>query len=171
MLRAIIGKILYESIGKHMPVSFSRIKIGQKAFRAFCAKQYIKYCGINVNIEKGASFSRLLSISDNSGIGINAKLYGEIVIGKNVMMGPDCVIYTRNHEFSDISIPMNEQGFHEAEIVIIGDDVWIGGQVIILPGVKIGNHSVIGAGAVVTKNVPEYAIVGGNPAKIIRYRI
>lgn len=52
----------------------------------------------------------------------------------------------------------------------IGDDVWIGTNVIILPGVNVGNHCIIGAGAIVTKDIPDYAIVGGNPAKIIRMR-
>ena len=54
--------------------------------------------------------------------------------------------------------------------VIIGDDVWIGGRVIILPGVTIGNGAIVGAGAVVTRDVPEYAIVGGVPAKVIKMR-
>ena len=86
------------------------------------------------------------------------------------MMGPECIIYTVNHKFSDTAVPMNQQGFSEAKEVVIGDDVWIGGRVIILPGVKIGSGAVIGAGAVVTKDVPDRAVVGGNPAKIIKYR-
>jgi maltose O-acetyltransferase len=65
---------------------------------------------------------------------------------------------------------MNQQGFSQERPVVIGDDVWIGGQVIILPGVKVGSHSIIGAGSVVTKDVPQYAVVGGNPAKVIKFR-
>lgn len=170
MIKAVMGKVLYEFIGKHLPTSFSRIKIGQKQFRASCAKMFIRKCGKNVNIEKGASFSRDISIGDNSGIGIDAQLHGEIIIGNDVMMGPDCVIYTRNHSFSNTNKPMNQQGVAEPRPVIIGDDVWIGGQVIILPGIHVGSHAIIGAGAVVTKNVPEYAIVGGNPATVLKYR-
>jgi maltose O-acetyltransferase len=64
---------------------------------------------------------------------------------------------------------MCEQGFYEEKPVVI-DDVWIGGHVIILPGVHIGKGAIVGAGAVVTKDVPEYAIVGGSPAKVIKYR-
>ena len=64
---------------------------------------------------------------------------------------------------------MGKQGMREAE-VIIGNDVWIGMRSIIMPGVKIGDGAVIGAGAVVTKDVPDYAIVGGVPARIIKYR-
>ena len=170
MLKEYLGKGLYELLGKHMPTSFSRIHIGQKRFRSFCARLFVKHVGEDVNIEKGASFSRLLSIGDNSGVGINARLYGEVTIGKDVMMGPDCVIYTRNHAYSRLDIPMDKQGFSEPRKVVIGDDVWICGQVIILPGVTIGDHSVVAAGAVVAKNVPEWAVVAGNPAKVVKYR-
>ncbi len=170
MLKKYIGMALYELIGKHLPTSFSRVQIGQKKFREFCAKLFVFSVGNNTNIEKGAMFSSYLTIGDNSGIGINAKIYGEVCIGNNVMMGPDCVIYTRNHEYSNINIPMNEQGFSKSKKVVIGDDVWICGQVIILPGVTVGNHSIIGAGSVVTKDVPPFAIVAGNPAKVVKYR-
>lgn len=111
-----------------------------------------------------------MEIGDNSGVGINALMHGTVIIGNDVMMGPDCVIYTTNHSFDRIDIPMNQQGFSREEAVIIENDVWIGGRVTILPGVHIGNGSIVGAGAVVTKDIPDYAIVGGNPAKIIRYR-
>ena len=86
------------------------------------------------------------------------------------MMGPNCIIYTINHKTDDTSTTMRGQGFAEEKPVAIGDDVWIGGRVIILPGVHIGSHSIVGAGAVVTKNVPEWAVVAGNPAVVKKYR-
>jgi len=84
-------------------------------------------------------------------------------------MGPEVIILCHNHNFSDISRPMQEQG-GTTKPVVIGDDVLIGTRAIILPGVKIGSGTIIGAGAVVTKDVPDYAIVGGCPAKILKYR-
>ena len=111
-----------------------------------------------------------MEIGDRSGVGINAKMHGKVIIGNDVMMGPECIIYTQNHDFSRTDIPMNKQGFSEEKPVIIGDDVWIGGRVIILPGVNVGKGAIIGAGSVVTKDVPEYAIVAGNPATVKKYR-
>lgn len=79
-------------------------------------------------------------------------------------------IFTRNHNFSSLQIPMCKQGTSEEKPVTIGDDVWIGDSVILLPGTKIGNGVVIGAGAVVRGEIPDFAIVTGNPAQIVAYR-
>ena len=109
-------------------------------------------------------------MGDNSGIGINASISGKCIIGDDVMMGPDCIIYTWNHKFDDTTTTMRGQGFQEEKPVYIGNDVWIGGRVIILPGVHIGNHCIIGAGSVVTKNIPDWAVAAGNPATVKKYR-
>lgn len=110
-----------------------------------------------------------ISIGTGSGLGVNCSVHGPLCIGENVMMGPDVTILTHTHNIDRTDIPMGHQGMRVAE-VIIGNDVWIGMRSIIMPGVKIGNGAVIGAGAVVTKDVPDYAVVGGVPAHIIRYR-
>lgn len=86
------------------------------------------------------------------------------------MMGPECVIISRNHEFDRTDIPMRLQGYKDAEPCVIGNDVWIGRRVMSMPGVHIGNGCIIAAGAVVTKDVPDYAVVGGVPAKVIKFR-
>lgn len=164
------GKLLYYTIAMHLPPSFSGIKVGQKRFRAFCGKLILKKCGKNVNIEKGASFSNKTILGDNSGIGINARICGECTIGDNVMMGTDVVVITRNHRFDRTDIPMISQGFEETKPVVIGNDVWIGDRVMIMPGVNVGEGAILAAGAVVTHNVPPYAIVGGVPAKVIKMR-
>lgn len=169
-IKVIIGKILYNSIAKHLAQSGSRIFLLGKYFRRFCAKLILKKCGKHVNIEHGAVFNSECELGDYSGIGINCKLNGKVIIGKHVMMGPECLIYTRNHKFDDINITMDKQGFQEWKPVIIGDDVWIGGRVIILPGKHIGNGAIIGAGSVVTKDVEDYSIVAGNPARKVKSR-
>ena len=169
-IKKAIGLLIYHLLGKHMPPSYSALNLGQRRIRALCGKLILNKCGKNVNIEKGAIFSSRIELGDNSGIGIDANISGKCIIGNNVMMGPQGIIYSRNHRFDDTERPMNEQGFYDEKAVVIGDDVWVGGRVTILPGVCVGSHSIIGAGAVVTKNVPEYAIVGGNPAKVIKYR-
>ena len=169
-MRKYIGLIIYNLIAKHLPVSFSPIKIGQKKIRSFCGKLILAKCGNNVNIEKGALFSSKVELGDNSGIGINSSVGGKCIIGNDVMMGPDCIIYTRNHKFENVTITIRGQGFQEEKPVYIGNDVWIGGRVIILLGVHIGDHCIIGAGSVVSRDIPDWAIAVGNPAVVKKYR-
>ena len=165
---------LYVFFLKYLPAtdnSYSASKIIKK-IRSFVGIYLFDKCGVNINIEKGADFGtgKGISIGDNSGLGVNCKVRGPLEIGNNVMMGPDVVIMTNSHNFERIDIPMNIQGSAVPKRVVIGNDVWIGTRVIILPGVVIGDGAIIGAGAVVTKNVPSMAVVGGCPAKVIKYR-
>ena len=95
-------------------------------------------------------------------------IQGNITFGRNVRIGPTTIMWGRDHGV-ELGLPMIEQSPIKQDIVI-GDDVWIGASVTILKGVTIGNGVVIGAGSVVVKNIPNYAIVVGNPAKIIKYR-
>lgn len=169
-IKIIVGKIIYNTIGKHMPMSDSKFNFGSKKIRRFCGKMILKSCGRNVNIERGAHFSSEVSLGDNSGIGINAQIAPFVTIGNDVMMGPECLMYTSNHGMDRIDIPMWKQKSSTPNPIVIEDDVWIGSRVIILPGVHVGKGSVIGAGSVVTKDIDEYSVVGGNPAKLIRKR-
>jgi maltose O-acetyltransferase len=163
---------IYYGFAQFLPGGFIGRELGCRAFRRMICSRIFKFSGNNINIEKGAYFGtgENIEIGDNSGIGINCSVQGAIRIGKDVMMGPEVIILTVNHKFDQLDTPMWKQGHLAAKPVIIGDDVWIGTRAIILPGVHIGSGSIIGAGAVVTKNVPDYAIVGGNPAKVVKYR-
>lgn len=94
---------------------------------------------------------------------------GGVKIGKFVLIGPYCSILSSNHEFRYIHKPIQYQEITRNP-VIIEDDVWLGRNVTVLPGVTIGRGSIIGAGAVVTKSIPEFVIAGGVPAKVIKNR-
>lgn len=170
-IKSHLAEFLFHKIANNLPSSlaprFGRI---YKKWRADLARVYCVHVGENVNMEPHVSFNHALQIGDNSGIGEHSEIYGDVRIGNDVMMGTNCIIYSRNHKFDRVDIPMWKQGFSEVKPVIIDDDVWIGGRVTILPGVHVGKGVVIGAGSVVTKDIPEYAIVAGNPAKIIRCR-
>lgn len=169
-VKQVVGRVLYNSLAKHLPLSNARFNFGSKKLRALCGKLILAQCGDNINIEKGAQFGSEVFLGNNSGIGCYAQISEQVRIGNDVMMGPYCFIFTSNHQTNSTDIPMREQGFAMPRPVVIDDDVWIGARVTILPGVHIGKGSVLGAGAVVTKNVPPYAVVGGNPAKILKYR-
>lgn len=169
MLKIIIGKLLY-SFTKRMPESYSKIHLGQKKLRGFCGHLIMKKVGKNVNIEKNARFNSNVEIGNNSGLGINCYISGACKIGDDVMMGPNVQIYTRNHNHKRTDISMNLQGDEEERQVTIGNDVWIGASVIILPGARIGNHVILGAGTVVGGSIPDYAMVIGNPCIIKKYR-
>lgn len=160
--------MLYRLTAAWLPIS-QRSK-GAKWARGFWARR-IAICGNDVNIERNAYFTPGLILGDRSGIGIDCEIYGPVTIGRDVMMGPEVVIYTSGHNFGRTDIPMIEQGSTFPKPVNIGDDVWIGRRVMIMPGVNIGDGCVIAAGAVVTKNVPAYSMVGGVPAEIIKNRM
>lgn len=159
---------VYVVLAKWLPVT-RHCKLGG-CLRTFFARKICKSVGLNVNIEHGAHFTEELVIGSNSGIGVNAEIYGPVEIGNYVLMGPEVVIFTTNHKHDEIKVPIARQGFEDPRKVVLGDDVWIGQRAMIMPGVTVGTGAIIGAGAVVTKDVPEYALVGGVPAKVIGWR-
>jgi maltose O-acetyltransferase len=170
---AAIRVALYLLVARHLARSYVPL-IGAfaRACRVGLLRGVFLQCGRGVNIEAGALVNSPdeLSIGDRSGIGFECILDGPITIGANVMMGPRCHLVALNHRFDDMTEPMIDQGHSAREPITIGDDVWIGASVIVLPGVTIGNGSVIGAGSVVTRDVDDFTVVAGNPARPIGVR-
>jgi maltose O-acetyltransferase len=135
-------------------------------------KQF-RYCGKNVSICPHAEIAdpTKLSIGDYTRIFNNPHFScgGTITIGKNCFIAANCTIYSTNHTWnSDAFVPFGKDTIFKA--VTIGDHVWIGRNVNILPGVVVGEGAIIAMGSIVTKEVPAGAIVGGNPAKVIGHR-
>lgn len=91
-------------------------------------------------------------------------------IGNYVMIAPNASILSKSHNFENLTVPMILQGECEEKIPVIEDDVWLGRNVVVMPGIRIGKGSIVGAGAVVVKDVAPYSIVGGVPARLIRMR-
>lgn len=106
-------------------------------------------------------------IGDHTRIGLHNTIIGPVTIGSHVNLAQGITVTALNHNFSDTSKRIDEQGV-STQPVTIEDDVWIGANAVVLPGVTIGQHAVVAAGAVVTKDVPPYSIVGGVPAKILK---
>jgi len=88
-----------------------------------------------------------------------------VAFGDNVFIGPNCSFYTAGHP---VGVKERNEGLEYARPITVGNNVWLGGNVVVLPGVSIGNNSIIGAGSVVTKDIPDNVIAVGNPCKVIR---
>ena len=157
---------LYYLVFRYLPCNSCFIKpLGSISgrLRYFTCRHIFKHCGKGVGIERLASFGtgKNLVIGDNSNLGINCKVPSDIKIGDNVMMGPNFTCYTSNHKFDRLDIPMNKQGTTPRVKLEIGNDVWIGCDVLLMPGGYIPNGAVVAARSVVTKRFPDYSVVGG----------
>lgn len=127
------------------------------------------------NISPDACFANPERIEIGPGLNLGSRCFlwagpghGRIVLGRNVLFGPDCLVTAANYRFND-GQPVTEQAMDEADVVI-GDDVWLGAKVIVLPGARIGAGAIIGAGAVVRGEIPDMAIAVGAPAKVVGRR-
>ncbi len=170
-IKRIFFLCLYYGFARYLPRSTFPIPCFSKEIRGFICRRLFKRCGKDVNVEAGAYFGNgeKIELGDYSGIGLNCEVYN-VKIGKYVMMGPEVIVFYRQHKFDRTNVPMMFQGYGSELTVIIEDDVWIGRRCIIMPGVHIGEGAIIAAGSVVTKDVPDFAIVGGVPARIRKYR-
>ena len=161
---------LYYGFAQYLPLSYRPV-IGKlsKALRGSLAAGLLAHAGDNINIEPHVDFGdgSHVSVGAHSGIGAHSRVEA-IVIEDGVMVGPHLLTLSRNHLFSDPDTWIGHQGRTERMPVRIGEGSWIGARVTILPGVQIGRMCVVGAGSVVTRDVEDFSVVGGNPARLIR---
>lgn len=144
----------------------------RRLYRVFAS---MKSVGKNVHICKNYAISALRNVELGSHVWIGENFYakgeGGLTIKSGSILSRNVEIWTSNHCYDGDDLQMIPYDRRmKTEPVVIGENVWIGSRVIILPGVTIGEGAVIGAGAVVSKDIPPYAVVGGNPAKVLKYR-
>lgn len=161
--------LIYLLFFKNTPEDYRPYALFFPRIRSFLVRNYLKKCGKRPIVKQGGEISLYATCGNYSEIGTRSMIQSNVHLGDYVIMGPDVKIYSRNHKFDTLEVPIANQGkeFHHT---YVGNDVWIGANVVITAGCKIGNHCVIAAGAVVTKDVPDYAVVGGVPAKVLKYR-
>ena len=161
---------------------FKNLGLGISVLNISSGKSFRFYRGSKVTFQGRASFGDYVTItarggeiefgnnfSANQNVIFNADHGGKLTFGENCLVGPMSIFRTSNHIFDTLSMPINSQG-HDSSDISVGNDVWIGSHVVVLPGVKIGNSVVIGAHSVVAKDVPDNAVAIGSPARVIRYR-
>lgn len=179
MIREIVKKYKFwkntDRIGPDIPGTHWRLYFKSTMLK-LCQKKF-HYFDNTAEIRPGAYVigCSQISIGRNVVIRPQSQLHGEtkttsisIVIEDDVMIGCGVHIYVENHRFDRMDIPLIDQGHYPSQAVKLHKGCWIGANSIILPGVEIGENSVIGAGSVVNKSIPPATVVSGNPAKVIR---
>ena len=153
---------LYQHRGKHSVIHRSA-RMDTPPYRKFSLGNYSV-------VESFACINNAVGdvlIGDYTRIGLHNTIIGPVKIGHHVNLAQGITVTALNHNFDDTNKRIDEQGV-STNAVTIEDDVWIGANAVILPGVTIGNHCVVAAGAVVTKDVPPHSLVAGVPAKVIK---
>ena len=158
------------SLRKIINEDWSIRKEGMRNYYSRLARQGAVECGENLRVNFPSQFGGYVHFGDNCNFnGMSVLGGGEVYFGNNFHSGIECMIITQNHNYDrGEAIPYDKT--YICKKVFIGDNVWFGNRVMVVGNVTIGEGAIIAAGAVVSKDVPKYAIVGGNPAKVIKYR-
>lgn len=165
-IRKILGRFLY-CIGGVLPHgTYDQFPVSQ-TIRRCAGRLLFDSAGKGLNIGRRCRLSNHISMGSYSSIGDGSYVSGRLIVGNSVMIAPQCVFLGLNHIFDPVSL---EHTGSESKPITIKDHVWIGYGAKILAGVTIGEYSIVGAGAVVTKDVEPYSIVGGVPAELIKKR-
>lgn len=148
------------------------LRVGER-LRARCMPAYLQHLGSGTVLQHGfrVTMPEKVSIGSHCNIGCDAFITGGggVRIGDWVGFGPDVKVWSVNHCFDDPDTPWLLQGSQYKEVVI-EDDVWLGANVFVMPGVTIRKGAIVSAGSVVNKSVPPFALVAGNPARVVGWR-
>ena len=153
---------LYQHRGRHAIIHYS-VRMDTPPYRKFWLGDYSV-------VESFACINNAVGdviIGDHTRIGLHNTIIGPVTIGSHVNLAQGITITALNHNFDDSEKRIDQQGISTKEVVL-EDDIWVGANAVILPGVTIGKHAVVAAGAIVTKDVPPHSLVAGVPAKVIR---
>lgn len=171
-IKKTLAYIAYYSIAINLPYAgrWSIIGTISNIIRRELCRILFHSCGDEFSVGKNVDFDflgHLISVGERANIGNHAWLRGggRLIMGNDIMMGEFALIYTQDHK----AVGLGYDGYIVGDVTIC-DNVWIGGRVTILKGITVGKNAIIGAGSVVTKDIPENAIVAGNPAKIVKMR-
>ena len=153
---------LYQHRGRHAIIHHS-VRMDTPPYRKFWLGDYSV-------VESFACINNAVGdviIGDHTRIGLHNTIIGPVTIGSHVNLAQGITITALNHNFDDSEKRIDQQGISTKEVVL-EDDIWVWANAVILPGVTIGKHAVVAAGAIVTKDVPPHSLVAGVPAKVIR---
>lgn len=153
---------LYQHRGRHAFIHHS-VRMDTPPYRKFWLGDYSV-------VESFACINNAVGdviIGNHTRIGLHNTIIGPVTIGSHVNLAQGITITALNHNFDDSEKRIDQQGISTKEVVL-EDDIWVGANAVILPGVTIGKHAVVAAGAIVTKDVPPHSLVAGVPAKVIR---
>ena len=153
---------LYQHRGRHAIIHHS-VRMDTPPYRKFWLGDYSV-------VESFACINNAVGdviIGNHTRIGLHNTIIGPVTIGSHVNLAQGITITALNHNFDDSEKRIDQQGISSKEVVL-EDDIWVGANAVILPGVTIGKHAVVAAGAIVTKDVPPHSLVAGVPAKVIR---
>jgi galactoside O-acetyltransferase len=166
-LRFLYFRSRFSALGSEATISSGFHVLGAEA--VYVGRSFTCGRGCSLYADDGGQITICDGVSINSNVSINAAIGGEIFIGNDVLIGPGVLMRAADHAFSRTDMPIRLQG-HVAGKIHIEDDVWIGGNVTVLAGAVIRRGAVIAAGAVVRCEVPAFSVVGGVPARLLKWR-
>lgn len=165
-----LSLLIFYLFARHLPATYFPLGKLFNSIRVSVLRRIFSI-GDHTVIQPGFRFGMKGSLKIGKHCQVNEDVYIQSAeIGDYVLIAQRVAILSVTHRMDRTDMYIKMQGSTESRAVIIEDDVWLGRNVVVMPGIRIGTGAVVGAGAVVTKDVPPYAIVGGVPAKLIRYR-